>query len=133
VHALPARVNDSVLRAEADALIDQAVNATEFARDWRNRHLGHRDLALALNSAAQPLRPASAAKVSEALSAIHAVLNLISERLLQSTLAADVITPRTGAEALLHVIRDGLEADHARTARMRRGAFTEEDLRHDGV
>jgi hypothetical protein len=59
--------------------------------------------------------------VSQALSSIHAVLNVISETLLDSTLIEDVIAPGTGALALLYVIRDGVEADKVRTERIRSG------------
>jgi hypothetical protein len=42
---------------------------------------------------------------------IHAVLNTISETLLDSTLSEDVIAPVTGALALLYVIRDGVKIE----------------------
>ncbi|MFH1738988.1 MAG: hypothetical protein ABIH23_08250 [bacterium] len=59
--------------------------------------------------------------------------NEISERLFNATLADDVITPATGAEALLYVIRDGLEAGETRMARLQSGQYTQEDLRHRAV
>lgn len=121
LQALPQLISDPALSAALEPLIAQAVKATEFARDWRNRRISHRDKALALRSGAQPLTPAGNAQVSQALSAIHAVLNLISERLLQSTLGIDVITLGAGAEALLYVIRDGLEADRTRRMRISNG------------
>ncbi len=121
LRALPEQISDLALRAEVGMLVDKAANATTFARDWRNRLLSHRDLALALNSGAQPLIPASTAQVSVALSAIHAVLNRISERLLDSTLMNDVITPFTGAVTLMSLLRDGIEARDARCERLRRG------------
>lgn len=126
--ALPYLITDPVLRSEVARLVHQADNATTFARDWRNRYLGHRDLALALNSGAKPLVPASRAQVSAALSAIHAVLNGISERLLDSTLASDVITPFTGAVTLLTLLRDGIEVRDARRERLRRGQPVAGDL-----
>jgi hypothetical protein len=133
IRALPGLITDSVLCAEVAALIENAVEATSFAREWRNRRLSHRDLELAINPVAKPLPPTSRGQVSQARSAIHAVLNLISERLLRGTLEIDVMLPATGAEALLYVIRDGLEADRARRARISSGTFTQEDLRHEPV
>lgn len=129
IRAIPDLCEDPALRSRVSQLVDDAVAATTFARDWRNRHIGHRDLALALDSGARPLTSASRADVSAALSSIHCVFNEVSEHLLKSTLAADVITPATGAETLLYVIRDGLEADAARSARIQRGEFSSEDLR----
>jgi hypothetical protein len=133
IRALPELCDDPELRSKLLQLVDDAVAATEFARDWRNRHIGHRDLAVALDTTAKPLSPASRAYVSAALSAIHRVFNEVSERLLKSTLADEVIIPPTAAESLLYVIRDGLEADEARRERIRNGQFTERDLQHRAV
>lgn len=118
---LPQAITDLALRDEVSALVDKAVAATEFARDWRNRHLAHRDLALALNQVAQPLAPASRQQVVAALSAVHAVLKKISQRLLQADLASEVIAPLHGAVTLLRVLRDGIEARDARRERIRQG------------
>lgn len=128
LRALPPLVNNSALRAEVSALVDQAVHATAFARDWRNRRLSHHDLALAIDSCAQPLAPASRTHVSDALAAVHAVLNRISERLLQAALANHVITPTTGGVSLMLLLRDGIEARDARRERLRRGEPLPEDL-----
>lgn len=128
LQVLPDLIADLSLKADVKALVMQAFNTTTFARDWRNRLLGHRDLALALDSGAQPLAPASRAQVSAALSAIHAVLNRISERLLDSTLMNDVITPFTGAVTLMSLLRDGIEARDARRERLRRGQPVAGDL-----
>jgi len=133
VRALPDLFHDTALRSRVETLVDEAVRATAFARDWRNRHIGHRDLALALDMNATPLSPASRADVTAALGALHSVFNDITEALFDSTLADDIIAPPTGAEALLYVIRDGLEANEAREARIRSGQFTPDDIRPRGV
>jgi hypothetical protein len=133
IQALPELCADAAVRETVRTLVGQALAATSFARDWRNRHIGHRDRALALGSGTRPLAPASRAQVSAAIGAIQRVLNEISERLLGSTMADDVITPPTGAEALLYVLRDGLKAHAERRERIRSGKFTPDDLRHDPV
>lgn len=133
IRALPELCADAAVQEAVTALVEQAVAATSFARDWRNRHIGHRDLVLALGSGTRPLTPASRAQVSAAISAIHRVLNEISERLLDTTLAEDVITPPTGAEALLYVLRDGIKANAEKHDRFRSGKFTKDDLQHDPV
>lgn len=117
LRSLPDLISDPAFGAEVALLVEQAIGTTAFARDWRNRHIGHRDLALALKSGVQPLASASEVQVSAALSAIHAVLNRISERLLDSTLADDVITPFTGAATLMLLLRNGIEARDARRKR----------------
>jgi hypothetical protein len=133
IRALSELCDDPFLRSTVSHLVDEALAAAAFARDWRNRVIGHRDLAPALDSAATPPSPASRAAVSSALAAIQRAYNAISERLLGSTLADHVITPATGAEALLSVIRDGLAAEHKRRLRMEGGQFTHEDIRHRPV
>jgi len=132
INALPELCADNIVRDTVRTLVEEAVAATSFARDWRNRHIGHRDRSLALGSA-HPLAAASRAQVSDAISAIHRVLNEISEQLLGSTLADDVIIPPTGAETLLYVLRDGIKADKERRERIRSCKFTNDDLRNDLV
>jgi len=133
IQALPALCDDSALKAEVARLVTEATAKVSFARDWRNRRIGHRDLGVALGSTSRPLAAGSRADVSEALAAIHRVINHIHESLLNSTLADEVITPATGAEALLYVIRDGLQADEERRERIRSGKFSQADLRDDAV
>jgi hypothetical protein len=125
---LPELCDEPALRSKVSELVATALNATKFARDWRNRHIGHRDLKLAVDNAAKPLEPASRAQVSNAVKAIHAVLNHISEQVLGTTLLDRVITPATGAVSLLYVLRDGLEDDEARSERILSGKFDAEDI-----
>ena len=133
VRALPALCEDPILRERVSQLVDDAVAVSAFARDWRNRHIGHRDLTLAVDSTAKPLSPASRSDVSAALAALHSVFNEITERMFDSTLADDVVTPDTGAEALLYVIRDGLEVEDARRKRIESGQITQDDLHRHAV
>jgi AbiU2 len=48
IQALPALIADAKLKGEVDKLIAEAKKQTEFCRDWRNRHIAHRDLKLAV-------------------------------------------------------------------------------------
>jgi hypothetical protein len=122
-------IDDDGLRVEVSALNAEAVRATGFARDWRNRHIAHRDFDLALNAETVPLEAASHVAVTAALKALGDVLNHISVRLTDSTIIFDVVTPFTGAEKLLRVVHDGVRVDEARRERLRTGRFTEDDLR----
>jgi hypothetical protein len=45
-----ATIKESVRR-----LVSDAVRKTEFARDWRDRRIAHRDLELALREGANPV------------------------------------------------------------------------------
>jgi len=125
---LPELCEEPALGSKISELVEIAFKATKFARDWRNRHIGHRDLMLAVDSAAKPLEPASRAQVSNAVKAIHAVLNQFSEKVLGTTLGDQVITPATGSVSLLYVLRDGLEADEDRSERILSGKFEAEDF-----
>ncbi len=127
---LPGLVRLEVRPAVRQA-VDEAVRLTSFARDWRNRHIAHRDLQLAVNQEqAKPLEAASRRDVNEALAAIASTLNLVDEHYTRSTTMYDSLGNAGGAESLLYVVRDGLEAEAAKRHRFETGTFTEDDLKH---
>ena len=125
---LPSLVDDAGLRAQLEPLLTEARSRTQFARDWRNRHIAHRDLGRALGEGANPLADASRNHVDEALRAVAAVLNCVNTSYLNSALVFDVITPMTGGVALLHVLRDGLDAGERRLEGLRAGRPDPDDL-----
>lgn len=63
---------------ELSAHVQDAVDAAAFARDWRNRRIGHRDLEHSLDRQAKPLEKASLERVDAALAAIHRILDTIA-------------------------------------------------------
>lgn len=123
---------DEAVKLRVGDLVSRAVDATAFARDWRNRKLAHRDLDLALGQPAKPLAPASRIAVEEALCAIADVLNFVSAHYLDATTVFDW---RGGNDsvALLFAIRDGLRAKDERIKRLKAGEFRDEDLKHEGI
>ena len=127
IQALPDLVDASINKSIA-GFVDIAVQRADFCRDWRNRHIAHRDLALALNGSANPLKPANRKKVRETLQAIGDVLNAISVYYMKSQLKFECVGVSTGAASLLYVIDDGLKADAERLDRMRRREFRPEDI-----
>ena len=58
---------DPKIHEKIRGLVSAVVKKTKFARDWRNRHIAHRDLSLALKRGAKPLAPASRKRVKEAM------------------------------------------------------------------
>ena len=128
VFRLRSLVDDPKLRQQLDALLTEVQLKTQFARDWRNRHIAHRDLAKALGEGAEPLAGASRNHVDESLQALATVLNQVNTVYLKSTLLFDVITPMTGGVALLYVLRDGLAAGEKRLERLRAGRPDPDDL-----
>ena len=93
VQLLPPFCVEPQLREEVRILADAAVEATKFARDWRNRHISHADLARAIEPNAEPLAQASLGQVAAALDAVHAVLNVISVRKLNAEIMNKVVFP----------------------------------------
>lgn len=67
---LPMLIAGPALQDELTKLVDNAVVKCNFARDWRNKHIAHTDLQLALQESTQPLAVASRKLVSEALEAL---------------------------------------------------------------
>jgi hypothetical protein len=121
IRGLAALVNDPATRTKVTELVDAAMIATDFCRDWRNRHLAHRDLLLALNRGAQPLKEASRLGVRTALRSIAAALDAISARYLDSTSMFEVGPGPGGAINLLYVIDEGLNAAKERESRLTNG------------
>jgi hypothetical protein len=124
---LPSLVDDANTAKSISCLIDAAVQASEFCRDWRNRRIAHRDLKLAIK-ADIPLKPASRKKVREALSSIAEVLNVVTQHYTRSTTAFDIGGDSGGAVSLLYVIEDGLKTQAERRERIRQGRYREGDF-----
>ena len=85
IRRLPHLIEEQTLKGKVSELIDVAVEKAAFCRDWRNRHIAHKDLGLTLSAGAEPLKPASRAKVKEALGSISDVLNALSTHYMDST------------------------------------------------
>jgi hypothetical protein len=109
--------------------ITDAIKKTDFCRDWRNRYIAHRDFKLVMSENAEPLKPASRAKVREALESIANVLNTISEYYMKKpTIGLNPIKRSNGAEYLLYIIDDGIKASADRQKRRKSGKYLPEDL-----
>lgn len=129
VKALPQLVNDRDLKEELQTLIETSVKKTEFCRDWRNRRIAHKDLALVIEERIKPLKPATRAKVKEALSSLVLILNTISRHYMDSETKFDMgFSNVGGAVSLLYVIDDGLKAQKEREVRLRSGNFDKSDF-----
>lgn len=131
LQCVPGLVADETFRADIQALVDTAIAATAFARDWRNRRIAHRDFALAISTGAQPLAPASRKSVDDALKAVSRIVERLNEYYLKSDLRLELVTQTTANDAmtLLYVMRDGLEADENRRRRIRERKMEPDDLK----
>jgi hypothetical protein len=121
IRALIGLISDPELAKRVSDLIQEAVNTTEFCRDWRNRHIAHRDLALAISTGAEPLKSATREKVKMACDRIADVLNALSLRYMETTTFFDTADPPGGATALLYVLDKGIKTKEEQRERMRRG------------
>jgi hypothetical protein len=121
---------DENIKIAIDNQISDAIAKSSFCRDWRNRHIAHRDLKLALGKQVEPLTPASRAMVGAALDSIAKVLNTISEYYMQSTIGFDMTNEPYGAEDLLYILDDGIKADAERRNRIKSGNYLADDLLH---
>ena len=128
IRLLPEAV-DPCISAKVVCLTNQAVEATQFCTDWRNRRIAHRDLAVVLGESSKPLEQTSRAKVSDALASVAAVLNAVEFHYRESeTYFTAMPHPPDGAEQLLYILDYGLKMDKQRSERLRKGKPTAEDI-----
>jgi hypothetical protein len=128
IKALPDHIADAGLKDRLATLIDNSTKLTDFARDWRNRHIAHRDLKLVLEQASAPLADASREDVKRALVAIATVLNEVAAHYTGSQTVFDFAGPLGGAVSLLYVLGIGSRAREKRHKRLMAGEQTSEDL-----
>lgn len=117
IQSLPALISDRAFRTEIKRLIKLAVASTEFARDWRNRFIAHRNFELVMNGGAEPISRASRDDIDAALQAVSRVIERVGGFYLKSELHLDLAGAPHDAESLLYVLRDGLQ--HGRECRLR--------------
>jgi hypothetical protein len=111
----------SEFQLEVAQLTNKALQETEFARDWRNRYIAHKDLPLALGDLTAPaLQPASRQAVERALKSLDELLNAVDLSHNGSTTVFRGIEPHTGANRLLQVLQKGLKAEEAEELEFRR-------------
>jgi len=128
IKKLPDFINDERTKKYLSEMIEVAVEKADFCRDWRNRRIAHQDLELAMKAGAEPLKPASRAKVKEVLGSISDVLNVVLGHYMDSTTMFEGAGVSDDAVALLYVLDDGLRADEERKKRLRAGNYHADDF-----
>lgn len=122
IRRLESLITDPVLRGSVSHRVSRALKCAQFARDWRNRHIAHRDLLLALDKPTDPLAVASRKRVQVALDAIANVLNHLHMHYLQFRHDYRLIPGGPGdALDLLAVLSLGVKAREARDRRLEAG------------
>lgn len=133
IRQLPAFISDEILRVELEALIQDSVQRAQFAFDWRNRFIAHRDLEIALSRHARPLASSTRLAVNNALDSIADVLNRVDVHYFDATRGYRHTFAYTGAESLLCVIRDGLKMEERRQARLEAGQYDPDDWPDEAI
>ncbi len=124
---LPTLIDDKKLKAEVERLCTAAFDGVKFARDWRNRHIAHRDLKLALGKGGTPLPQVPLKQVNDALASFEIILNTISGHFLNSEYGFRYMPRHGGALELIYLLDDGLTAQKQRQAQIAAGDFSWQD------
>jgi hypothetical protein len=109
---LPGLLLDEALCAIVNCKIMELNNECQFARDWRNRRIAHRDLALAMQEVGyRPLESATKEKVEKALVGIRDVMNTVFGHFTESVVRYEHSIGALGdVESLIHYLEKGHEA-----------------------
>lgn len=129
IHRLPDLISDAVLAEDVRRLAESASLKCAFAREWRHRHLAHRDLDLALNRVhALPLPSVSRQAVTEATAAIASVLNRVESHYFDSQVAFEHFVAHDDANALVYYLARAVRSEQRQRERFAKGKPTPEDL-----
>jgi len=125
---LPDGVSDGGLADELRSLVRTALERCEFARQWRNKRLAHRDLALAIDAKAAPLPAVSRQQVEEALASVRTIMNRLHDFYLQGAVAYERFLAHDDADALVCHLAVGARFEERQRERCREGRPLPEDL-----
>lgn len=128
IQKLPTLICDEKAKTNVSCLVARAVENAKFCRDWRNRHIAHKDFRLAMKTGAEPLMPASRANIKLVLASLSDALNAVSMHYMESTTCFEIITAGDGAVSLLYVLDDGLRANEVRMQRIKERNYLPEDF-----
>lgn len=126
LHNLPELISDAAVRSKIEALCLEATDKTKLARDWRNRHIAHRDLDLALGTTAIPLPAVEIKQVNDALDCFTSILNSIAGPYLDSETSFKHSIRIQGAIELLYLIDAGHTLQDQHRKRLDAGDFSPE-------
>jgi hypothetical protein len=124
--SLPEVLDDTDLQAEVETKLDCAVAAANFARQYRNKHLAHRDLDHALERA-EPLTQGSRQQVEEVLGLFVEALNTVNNHYCEATQLYREMMPLGDARSILSILALARDVESKRRARIEAGTFTAED------
>ncbi len=113
VRRISEMIPDEQLKELVTLLAENARSSTQFARDWRNRRLAHRELPPLADEQPVPLAQASRQHVETALLALRQTMNAVANHYLDTEIAYEYSIEATGGvAALLSRLRCGVNASH---------------------
>lgn len=127
IRALPTYLNDN-FRDEVEIALNEALSATEFCRDWRNKRIAHADLVHFTEEEPAALKEATREKVATAIDKIREVLSKISQKYLDGSVHPVSSVVIGGAEDLLFKLDDAIRSEVARQARFEAGQILPSDI-----
>jgi hypothetical protein len=117
------------IHQDIERLVQDAVTAAGFAREWRNKGLAHRDLATVLSQGSTQISRGSQQQVEHALAALRAALNRIDEHYLRIDPTCSFELLAAGdVDVFLYYLRLARDARDARERRLLEGRPSHEDL-----
>jgi hypothetical protein len=125
---LPAVVRDSSLASKVQTLADVAKERSAFAREWRNKHIAHRDLALSMDAKAERLPGVSRQQVEASLGSFAAILNALEEHYAQAEVAFDDFLADGDGDALVYWLQSAQRSERQRRRRLEEGKPIPEDF-----
>jgi hypothetical protein len=120
IRSLPELIDDEGTKTAVKHLIEVALSKASFCREWRKRHIAHRDLALALKASAEPLPQSDIDRMKKALAALADVLNKVQQHYTGGGTPFGAITNLHGATALLSALDETVKVRAARQVQMQR-------------
>ena len=125
---LPASVADPCLAGELRKLVEDARSQSQFAREWRNKRIAHKDLSQAIDDKATPLPGVSRANIEQALASFRGILNRLHASYLGGEVAYERFSTNRDADALLHHLAVAARFEARQRQRLKEGRPLPEDL-----
>ncbi|MBI3933479.1 MAG: hypothetical protein HY316_02225 [Acidobacteria bacterium] len=123
---VPELISDPTLKTCVEAATVQILKKCEFARDYRNRRLAHRDLMTLRNAHPIPLPSVNMGMVEDVLASIRDLHRLLGQHYGHPHVLYSGSSNPWGAQSLLHFVERGVRAIEEERERWRKIAEDQE-------
>jgi hypothetical protein len=111
IRALPPLIADQALRSEVETVVSNVCSDCSDLTDWRNRRLGHRDLAVALGTPDAPLPDIHITDIDKALAGFANILNRLQAHYENGATTLYDSVQGLSADGLFYFLKRGLDAE----------------------